>query len=274
MSRAADVVRIRANRLREVRRADAWPGLRRELLTVDYALPLRRRRGREELLPLHAHSDASDGTLYFGRDSFAVDRVAYFGIFLDGWYRADFRGATVIDVGGHKGYFGAFALLSGAASVRSFEPESANFAALDRAVASFGGAWQSYKAAVGSVAGTANLRVNTESAGHSILDHEDVDRPTRGIERVDVVAMADILAGAGAVGPLIVKIDAEGAEADIVLGTPAEAWSAVDHVFLEVHDFAPCSTEDIIGHLAPAGLTVTLREADALAQAELVALAR
>jgi hypothetical protein len=74
--------------------------------------------------------------------------------------------------------------------------------------------------------------------------------------------------------PVIVKIDAEGAECDIVLGTDVEAWQSVDAVFLEIHDFAPCSSADIIGHLESAGLTVVLHERDDQAEADLVALRR
>ena len=73
---------------------------------------------------------------------------------------------------------------------------------------------------------------------------------------------------------MIVKIDAEGAECEIVLGTDVEMWRGVDAVFLEIHDFAPCSAEDIIGHLARAGLSVVLHERDDQAEADLVALRR
>jgi FkbM family methyltransferase len=271
-----EVINIRARRALEVARLHGRPGLRRELLTMDYVLPLARRRFARGPLHLHARSDAASGTLYFGRDSFAVDRVAYFGIFLYGWYRADYEDAVVLDIGGHKGYFGAFALLEGAREVRSFEPESTNFAALQRAAESFGERWIPANAAVSAEAGEVELHVNVESAGHSIVQQqENGKRPTIGSETVAVVAMRDVLADASREGGrLIVKIDAEGAECDIVLGTPVEHWRSVDHVFLEIHDFAPCSADAIVDHLVQAGLRVTMREVDAEAEAELVALRR
>jgi FkbM family methyltransferase len=272
--KALDVVRIRANRAVEMAR-QSRPGLRRELLTMDYVLPLKRRRGTGPL-SLKTHSPEASGTLYFGRDSFAVDRVAYFGIFLEGWYRADFRGATVIDIGAHKGYFGAFALHEGAAEVRSYEPEKTNFAALSRAAGSFDKRWIVNNEAVSKEPGEVMLHVNVESAGHSIVQQQSAEdkRPTLRSEAVPVVAMRDVLADVGEAGPLIVKIDAEGAECDIVLGTPVDRWAHVDHVFLEIHDFAPCSSADIIAHLEQAGLRVVLHEVDAQAEAELVALKR
>jgi FkbM family methyltransferase len=274
--RVLDLIRIRARRALEMARADGRPGLRRELLTMDYVLPLRRRLSGRGPLALRTRSKAAAGTLYFGRDSFAVDRVAYFGIFLQGWYRADYRGALVVDLGAHKGYYGAFALHEGAQEVRSYEPEATNLAALRRAAASFGGRWKVENAAVSDEAGEVLLHVNVESAGHSIVQAQAAGerRPTLRSESVPVVAMREVLEAAPEGRPLIVKIDTEGAECDIVLGTPVELWRRVDHVFLEVHDFAPCSTDAIVDHLRQAGLDVVLREVDAEAEAELVALRR
>jgi FkbM family methyltransferase len=271
-----NLLKVRARRGLEVARLDARPGLRRELLTTDYVLPLSRRRAGSGPLSLRTHSRCAEGTLYFGRESFPVDRVAYFGIFLEGWYGADYEGAVVVDIGGHKGYYGAFALHEGAEEVRSYEPESTNFAALQRAARSFDRRWLVHQAAVGSQAGEVTLHVNAESAGHSVVfEQHEGRRPTLRDETVQAVAMRDVLESADRPGrPLIVKIDAEGAECDIVLGTPVDVWERVDHVFLEVHDFAPCSSAEIIEHLTQAGLRVVLHELDAEAEAELVALAR
>ncbi len=269
-----DLIKIRSRRAVEVARVKGRPGLRRELLTMDYVLPLAKRRGGHGPLSLRASSPAASGTLYFGRDSFAVDRIAYFGIFLQGWYGADYSGATVIDIGAHKGYYGAFALLEGAKEVRSYEPEATNFAALERAAGSFGDAWIVNNRAVSDRAGEVVLHVNVESAGHSIVQEDSEKRPTIGSQTVTVVPMADVLEDAGDGRRLIVKIDAEGAECDIVLGTPVELWRSVDEVFLEVHEFAPCSTDAIVDHLTQAGLRVVMREADAQAEADLVALSR
>jgi FkbM family methyltransferase len=270
-----NLVKVRSARALQLARLHARPGLRRELLTLDYVLPVRRRRGGDGQLSLRTKGPFATGTLYFGRDSFPVDRVAYLGIFLEGWYGADYRDAVVIDVGGHKGYFGAFALHEGAAEVRSYEPEATNFATLQRAAGSFNRPWHAHHAAVGAAAGEATLHVNVESAGHSLLDQPDEQRPTVGTQTVPVVAMGDVLGEAERTGrPVIVKIDAEGAECDIVLGTPAEAWSAVRQVFLEIHDFAPCTASAIIDHLRAAGMRVVLHERDDIAEADLVALAR
>jgi FkbM family methyltransferase len=271
-----DPITLRARRTIQVARLDARRGLKRELLAMDYLMPLARMRSGSNPLRLHTRSDAAAGSLYFGRESFPIDRVAYFGIFLEGWYGGDYDGAVVIDIGGHKGYYGAFALHAGAAEVHSYEPESRNFAALERAAASFDGRWIAHRAAVGAKPGEVMLYVNAESAGHSIvLDQSDGHRPTLGSEVVQRVAMGAVLDDAAESGaPVVVKIDAEGAECEIVQGTGVEAWRSVDAVFLEIHDFAPCSAGDIIGHLEQAGLDVVLHERDDQAEADLVALRR
>jgi Methyltransferase FkbM domain len=124
-------------------------------------------------------------------------------------------------------------------------------------------------------AGEVVLHVNVESAGHSIVQEDSEKRPTIGEQTVSVVPMGEVLDDADHDGRrLIVKIDAEGAEADIVLGTPVELWRRADEVFLEVHDFAPCATDDIVAHLEQAGLRTVMRERDDEAEADLVALRR
>ncbi len=241
---------------------------------MDYVLPIVLRLRRVPILRLRTRSGFAEGTLFFGGKSFSVDRIAYFGVFLEGWYRSDYRGAVVVDVGGHKGYFGAYALLEGASQVRSYEPESSNFAALERSAASFGRQWSIHRAAVGSSPGAVELHVSAESAGHSVVHEEyEGERRVLGSERVTMVAMQDILEEAAAQrGRLIVKVDAEGSECEIVLGTPVDVWRKVDHIFLEVHAFAACTSKDIVDHLGAAGLRVIVHAVDD--EAELLALTR
>ena len=52
-----------------------------------------------------------------GGDDFPVDWKAFAEVFADRPYEGPFDGASVLDVGAHKGYFGAFALAAGAAVV-------------------------------------------------------------------------------------------------------------------------------------------------------------
>lgn len=169
-------------------------------------------------------------------------------VFLDGIYETDYRDALVIDIGAHKGYYTAFALLRGAARVEAFEPAPENVASL-LAVARSLGRCTVHEAAVGSRDEEATLNVSAESWGHSLMP---IDSTTS--VRVRMLSLANVLADLGTQTRVIMKIDAEGAECEIALRTPPEAWSEVDEVFIEFHRFAPCTEDQLRAHLALADL--------------------
>ena len=202
--------------------------------------------------------DVGGMRVFVSRDAYLPDISTFYEIFVAGDYEADYRDAVVVDLGAHKGYFGAFALLRGASTVLSYEPQSTNFDYLRRAVesveASRPGAWRAHKAGVGAERGTVRLNVSRDSWTHSLLD-----RPGRMVaaESIEVVPLADVLEIASAAGERrsIVKMDVEGAECEVILGTPAEAWRGVEELLVELHGFSPCSFSELAGALAEAGLT-------------------
>jgi FkbM family methyltransferase len=195
-----------------------------------------------------------DRKVYFARSELYIDLRVFAEVFLMEDYRANYEGAVVVDVGGHKGYFGAYALLRGAKSVITYEPAEANFSLLEETAATFRDAdhaWELHKAAVGAEEREAKLQLATESWSHSLL----VSDEAQPFERVPVVSMTHILGDASRLGgSVIVKIDVEGAECEIVQGTSPEAWAGVDEVFVETHSFAPCGREDLSSRLVLASL--------------------
>ena len=202
----------------------------------------------------------SGGELHFGAESLNADWNVFSEIFLSRCYGDQYSGATVLDIGAHKGYFGAFALLQGAAEVTSFEPERHNFSLLRQAAEAFsrhGYSWKVHEAAVGSQQHTATLNVSGEAWTHSLLSLPETGSRRKVQEwEVDVVPLhVWIQEGAARASRLVVKLDIEGAECDVVLNTPADAWRMVDEVFIETHPFAPCSADQIIGHLMNADLS-------------------
>ncbi len=197
------------------------------------------------------------GQAYFAAASLTFDQRAFDEIFIESSYGTDYGHARVVDIGAHKGYYGAYVLLHGAAGVLSYEPEQQNFAFLQRCADSFnahGSKWHVYRAAVGSRAGERTLYLSDQSWAHSLLALPDAG-PTD-VEQVSVVPMSDVLEQACSLpgDRLVVKMDVEGAECDIILGTPAEAWRKVDELFVELHPFAPCPRQDLVSHLQSAGL--------------------
>jgi FkbM family methyltransferase len=202
-----------------------------------------------------------EGCVYLDPQSLLADWFIWYEIFSPrhAVYSSDYEDAVVVDVGAHKGYFSAFVLLSGARTVFSYEPEATNFSLLKPAAGSFDVAerWLIRNAAVGAQPRTAKLHVASGLWGswsHSLVEQRDLNGQQS--QTVDVVSMSSVLHEAAALGGrrLIVKIDAEGAECEIVLGTTPRSWELVEEIFLEHHGFAPCTINEIVSHLERAGL--------------------
>jgi FkbM family methyltransferase len=202
-------------------------------------------------------------------DDYPVDWETLKMIVVDGHYDLDYSGAVVLDIGAHKGYFGAYALERGARVVISFEPESANVRLLEQCAAPYltrGVDWRLRSVAVSAAAGEAELHVMAASWGHSLGPPEEWAEYEVGSERVQVVAMSDVLAEAtelaGPESPLVVKINAEGAECPMVIGTPPAAWERVTGVLVSTHPWAECGATELAAHLASAGLERAPSRAD------------
>ncbi|MGH3132533.1 MAG: FkbM family methyltransferase, partial [Gaiellaceae bacterium] len=193
---------------------------------------------------------------------YEVDWESLKFVVADDAYPTDYTGAVVLDLGAHKGYYGAHALARGARTVISFEPETANLELLERAAAGYrdrGADWRIRHSAVGAERGEAALHVMAGSWAHALHPPDSWAQWEVGTQRVPVEAMTDVLNEAESLtddrSRLVVKVNTEGEECGIVLATPAEAWSAVSELFVEVHPWAGCTAAEIAEHLAPAGFT-------------------
>jgi FkbM family methyltransferase len=250
----------------------AWQ-LRRRILgperviTADRVALLRRssalgRRGRAQVLvlllrelafgpPAQARVAVGEARIELGGGSdFPIDWKTFAEIFADEEYAAPYSGASVLDVGAHKGYFGAYALASGALAVVSFEPETKNFETLARAAGSVGDRWLARQAAVGERSGPGTLLVDRLSWSHSLVHVDDpvAEQP------VAIVSLEHALEDVPSDGrPVIVKIDAEGSECDI-LRRP-EALARADVLLVEWHsETASCSRAELTARIEEAGL--------------------
>jgi FkbM family methyltransferase len=200
------------------------------------------------------------GVVYLSGRSFREDTDVLYEVLASEVYKAQYEDAVVVDVGAHRGYYGAYALWRGARTVFSYEPEAHNYASLVRAAELLrlrpGQEWQTHRAAVSSARGRATLYVTKGSWTHSLFDY----RVASETQDVAVVAMANVLslasaAASAAAAPLIVKVDAEGAECSIILDTPLSSWERVAELFLDVHPPAPCTRSAMVAHLERAGLS-------------------
>lgn len=228
------------------------------------SVPLRTRAG---LLRLALRRRFRPAPVYFLRvgearvplshADFGVDWKTMSTIVVEAAYELEYRGAVVVDLGAHKGAFGAYALERGARAVISYEPEETNYGYLQACAKSVPGArWSTHRAAVGSEAGSAHLHVMGVSWGHALTPSERSEDAV-GVQHVPVVAMSDVLAEAGDLAGtdrVVVKVNVEGAECDIVLGTPATHWEQAHAVLLEAHSWAPCTAAQLVAHLEESGL--------------------
>lgn len=202
------------------------------------------------------------GTVFLSDADFGIDWESLKFVVADHAYPTEYGSALVLDIGAHKGYYGAYALANGARAVVSFEPEGANCELLERAAATYraqGADWQVRRVAVGAEAGKAELHVMGASWGHALHPPEEFSQYEVGTEQVPVEAMTEVLAEAASLAAagsrLVVKVNTEGEECAIVLGTPAEAWARVDEVFVEHHPWAVCGAAEIAARLAEAGFS-------------------
>ncbi len=236
---------------------------------LDRRAPLHVRTGlatveaRRRIRPAAAYSlRYGRGTVFLSHDDYAIDWESFKFVVLDGAYPGDYAGAVVLDLGAHKGYYGAYALEHGARTVISFEPEAANVELLERSAATYreqGADWRVRPAALGAERGEAELHLMASSWAHALHPPETWAEYEVGTQRVPVEATADVLAEGAALvvdgARLIVKVNTEGEECAMVLGTGAESWEPVSELFVEVHPWAACGAAELLEHLEGAGFS-------------------
>lgn len=167
----------------------------------------------------------------------------------------------IIDVGAHIGVFSVFAaskLKKG--SVFAIEPAQGNFEFLKRNVAinNFSNIYIS-KIALAGCKGTSRLSLSASDRGHSITKtyssaYEEVETDTlTNFLNVHNIWRCDFL-----------KLNCEGAEFPIILGTPKEMLKRIKTIFIKYH--LDCvdgySEKDLISYLRACGFFCTLRYKD------------
>jgi FkbM family methyltransferase len=194
--------------------------------------------------------------VYVHADTLAIDVVTLDYVWRRELFPVDLRGRVVLDLGAHKGYFGALAMSDGAAAVVSYEPESVNYGALVRATVAGRDAsdWARHQAAVGAAAGQVTLSVSTESWSHSI--HAPASGSVVRTERVALVPFADVLAAAFAAHPdrsIVLKLNVEGAAGDCLLSVPSATLGRLEVLLVDLEANTPQPLDDILGHIYDAG---------------------
>jgi FkbM family methyltransferase len=194
-------------------------------------------------------------------------RVPLYEIFAEDCYQLQpFLGSLlgrpiqVIDIGGHIGTFSCrLTQLHPQASVMTFEPSATTASFLRRNVAQnrVADRVQVFEAALSSASGTATFVDNGAGSGMNGLrsaDHSDGAETGVNTE-VRTISFDDVVAESAA--PVdVVKIDCEGGEYDLVLGSKPESWESVQRVVIEFHPVAGHSWDELRSFLEGVGLHV------------------
>jgi len=153
--------------------------------------------------------------------------------------RKGLRPKTVIDVGANIGQFTVAAMkIFQDVTVCAFEPLPDAAAQFRRHTAGFRGI-ALHQVALGATAGTATLRVSANSVSSSLLPmkpaHGEAFPESKAVRTIDVpiTTLDGVLAGSVLVRPVLLKVDAQGFEAQVLQGASA-ALAQIDHVLIEV----------------------------------------
>lgn len=186
-----------------------------------------------------------------------------------------FEGATFVDIGANIGYYTCIAsrLVGETGRVVAFEPESSNFALLQANVGRLGGGnVELHRVALGERATTAPLYLSV----HNFGDHSLAANERRRVESVDIVDGDSVLDGRVD----FIKIDTQGAEADILAGLAQTIERSRDRLYMIV-EFWPwalmqqgASVQKLLDRLARFTLYVIDHQAHRLLPASHDELAR
>lgn len=167
---------------------------------------------------------------------------------------------VLVDIGAHIGCFTLdFARRHPESRVVAYEPTPSTGDYLERNIAANGltDRVSVHRQAVGAETGHLVMADNGVGSGHNGVLHLGESGATT-IE-VPCVSLFDVIESVGRQVDVL-KMDAEGAEYDVVLNSPEHVWSRVERVVMEYHAMPGRSFDELESHLAKTGLFVARRD--------------
>jgi FkbM family methyltransferase len=188
-------------------------------------------------------------------------RVPVYEIFAEDCYRLEWflgpllhRPIQVLDIGGHVGTFSVrITQLHKQATVQTFEPSATTAAFLRRNVEQNGvaGRVTVNEAALAATSGFAIFDDN--GAGSGLNGLAAAGHSTGTATKVETIAFDDTVTNSAT--PVdVVKIDCEGGEFDLVLGSSPKSWDSVQRVVIEWHPVAGHSWPELRDYFTAVGL--------------------
>jgi FkbM family methyltransferase len=241
----------RIDRLFKILANDSFTTMgRMDVLRMVWARRQKKRTFRSIRLPV--------GEIFMDGQNAAVDFQVLGQVLLDEVYsEVHLRDKVVVDLGAHKGYFAAYALMGGAKAVFSYEPEPTNFACLCRFAETArlrGKIIEVIQAAAGAADGELTLYTSYESWRHTTIAGQS--EVSGGKLQVPCNSLSSILANVQKrfpEEPIILKVDAEGAECAILLHASEECFASIREIVFEYHSFAGCGLQSILTRIEVLG---------------------
>jgi len=142
---------------------------------------------------------------------------------------------VIVDIGAHIGTFSVWAAQRAVSGrVISFEPDPENYALLEENKNLNG---LSNLFTVNSAVAERRGKTRLFTSDYHNMTHSFFEVGARDYFLVDTLSLADILDDYGLEKVHYLKIDAEGAEYQILLNTPAGVLRRIDKIFIEYHDY-------------------------------------
>jgi len=147
------------------------------------------------------------------------------------------RGDVCYDVGAYRGFFSGVFALAGAGEVIAFEPFPDNYAQLQRLAASNPQLpLRLERIALGREVGLAEFSVMPDSSMGKLAGSSfQSDAPRASVLQVPLRTLDGLISESGYPPPQIMKIDVEGAEADVLQGAMRTLQTAGPILFIEAH---------------------------------------
>ena len=171
-------------------------------------------------------------------------------LFLDHQYRhcdevIRHAGQSIIDIGGHLGYFSLYAnLLNNKVPIYTFEPHIGNYQVLKKNMKDnrVKNVFPKQLAVDGKIH-EVDLLISKEDLNHSIVHAIEATNETQKVQTITLEKIINrhvIGHGGQNTGQVdLLKIDCEGAEFSIIEDSPVDIFDNVSHIFLEYHDWVP-----------------------------------
>lgn len=170
------------------------------------------------------------------------------------------NGDVCYDIGAYRGFFSGVFALAGASLVVAFEPFPDNCAQLQRLAASNPQLPLAFEqVAIGREGGMAAFNAMPDSSmGKLASSSFQAEVPTAGILRVPLKTLDGLISEGKYPAPRVVKIDVEGAEAEVLQGAMNLLRSRRPHLFIEAH--SPALSAECAALLQGLDYSVTVLE--------------